>query len=95
MRNLEKEKAFKMIAEYVRAMAETNYVDYDQDLNSGITLCYVSKLNRRTGIRSGYFGVSKCNPEDKWNALLGKYLALKRAVGGKIPKSIYENAVHG
>jgi hypothetical protein len=93
-RNVKKEKLFGLVAEYIRSMSEKQLVDFAQDKENGTTLCYVRYLNRRTGVYTGRFGVSVCDKNDRWNPLVGKYVALKRAVGAKIPRTIMEGIIH-
>lgn len=48
-------------------------------LHSGITKCTIRWINPLTGNFQRSVGISKCNPEDKFDEILGKRIAEGRA----------------
>lgn len=88
------EKAMAEVAKYVNAsFSGKDNVEFCVDHKSKVVVC------RRMGIihsddpaMDGAFapmyGISKCCPSDRFNPLLGKYIALKRARNRPIPQFV-------
>ena len=83
-RNLAKEKAFALMAKYVKEALST--------ANEVIRIYHLEKLRTTIALRTANgeerMAHATCNPTDVYNRTIGNYLAVKRVRGGKIPKSI-------
>ena len=101
-RNIEMEIAYAKMAEYVaenedsedvdvefcidqKAQVVVARVEYLPDIDEDTPPSEVLRLLSRETVK---YGLARCAAGDRWNPLLGKYLALKRAKGTKIPASI-------
>lgn len=99
-RNPEYEKAMQEVIKYVNnaELSEDENFEYYVDHSAKIVFCrrsahYLYPANPKEGspLVEGYditYGLSKCCPNDRFNVVLGKYLALKRARNRPIPKTI-------
>ena len=86
-RRPEMEKAFAMMKKYVMGadLRPGETVEFYQEQDMGITVCRVYSPG---DIPS--YGVSKIREGEGWNPLIGKYIAMKKARRGRIPKTILD-----
>lgn len=93
-RNVKMELAFAKMAKYVSEQENSDelFVEVHVDEKAQVVVARVEYPPKSIDEEDGdvKWGISRCNKGDTWNPLLGKYLALKRAKGTKIPVRITE-----
>ena len=97
-RNREMEAAFEKMAAYVAENVNSDVLDVEfcVDEKARVVVCRVEYPAAECDdcncgcveLGDVKYGISRCAEGDRWNPLLGQYLALKRAKGTKIPESI-------
>ena len=93
-RNPDYEKAMTEVAKYVNGSFEDNDgVEFCVDHRAKVVVCRrIGTIHSDDpaidGAKAPMYGISKCCPSDRFNPLLGKYIALKRARNRPIPDSI-------
>ena len=95
-RNLPKERALEAMSKYRKeALAnsgENEVVRTYTDVENRISVCFREKIHECPNCEDysieETWGIARCNPGDVFNKTIGEYLAIKRARGGKVPKTI-------